>query len=118
MDISPAVHVSLAAMDITHLTAHQYRKHPEFQGIGESVMRYLNRPGDRISDARRSVDPQNLDFLDKPVWHNKTDLDAFVARELGLNVEDYSYGQGGGKHGNSFYNATVGVIRDLRVNGV
>lgn len=118
IDISLAVHVSLATMNIAHLMARQYRKHPELQGIGESVMRYLNRPGDRISDARRSVDPRNLDFLDKPVWHNKTDLDIFVAKELGLNIEDYSYDQSGGKHGNSFYNATVGVIRDLRVNGV
>ncbi len=94
----------------------RYKKHPEFQGIGEAVIEYLNQRGGTISDSTKA-DSKNRDFLSKPVWHNKTDLDKFVVKKLNLQFDNYYYKQSNDKHGNSLYNATVSVIKDLRMSG-
>ena len=91
---------------------HQYRKYPEFNGIGEAVLEYLSQKGQRYSYLDKSkADPHNHDFLDKPVWHNKRDLDEFVADKLGIHPDKYGARN---KHQNPFYNAVVNVISCLR----
>lgn len=95
----------------------RYVKYPEFNGLGEVVLKYLETPGETIQQMLGSkkdgIHPDNLDFVDKPVWHNKGDLDRFVQKELNLRMEDYGTGKK-----NPLYQAVAKEISYLRKNDV
>ena len=92
-------------------------RHARFPGLGEAVWEYLNQAGSTVVDLGSAkaidADPINQDYLDRPVWHNKTNLDRYVANKLGLDFESY----GKNKHANPLYTATVSEISSLRKAG-
>ncbi len=72
-----------------------YRKHPEFRGLEGFVWEYLNQIGRPISDIKKGgqkgvvKNSFHEKLKEKPIWHNKSSLDSFVARSLNLRLEDY-----------------------------
>lgn len=94
---------------------HVYSKNPEFNGLEEHVWEYLNNIGQSIPaiETRHGKKyggaSDQLNFRASSIWHNKTDLDVYVAKKLGLNLD--AYGQ---KSENKLYKATANAIRDLR----
>lgn len=95
----------------------RYYKHPEFNGLGDIVWEYLCKRGmtlHEINDRDILMDPINRNYADEPVWHQKSDLDQFAARQLNLKYDDYNYRQGY----NYLYNAVVGEIKYLREKGL
>ncbi len=72
-----------------------YTRHPEFRGLEGFVWEYLNQIGRPISDIKKAgqrglvKNPDHKKFKEKPIWHNKSSLDSFVARSLNLKLEDY-----------------------------
>ena len=97
--------------------SHRYSRHPEFNGLDAFVWEYLNRPGDTIPCIRnitdRHGDPEQEKFMNKQIWHNKTGLDEYVAKSLGLNLKDY----GTDKSKNPLYKAIANEIAALRRRG-
>ena len=59
-------------------------------------------------------DYTNQELKEKPIWHNKSNLDEFVARSLGLNLDDY--GKDKGK--NKLYKAIANEVGRLRRKGI
>lgn len=96
----------------------RYVKHPEFNGLGEIVWKYLNSEGRIASEIMRShnqkLNPTNNDHLKQPVWHTKTELDKFVEKNLHLRLSDY----GKDLSRNPLYKAIAGEIRYFRKKGI
>ena len=95
---------------------YRYTKNPEFNGLEEHVWEYLNTLGQTIpiiiSERGKKYGGRKDQRTSKndPIWHNKADLDAYVARCLGLRMADY----GADKSKNKLYKAVAGAIQDLR----
>ncbi len=91
---------------------HEYIVYPEFNGLEKYVWEGLNqigRPISHITKTRKNVKGEN-----KPIWHDKPSLDEFVARSLGLNMDEY----GKDKSSNPLYKAIANEIRVLRKKGI
>ncbi len=98
------------------LPKHNYIKNPEFDGLETFVWDGLNQIGKtipRIND--KLLENENIDSSKRkegcqPIWHNKSDLDEFVADSLNLNMDDY----GRDLSKNSLYKAIANEVRVLR----
>ncbi len=92
----------------------RYSKNPEFSGLGETVWKYLHGQGSTVGNILGTKDVEfsriNSDFVNRPVWYTKRDLDGFVERELNLNIRDY----GTDMSKNQLYKAIANEIRYLR----
>ncbi len=99
---------------------HQYVVNPEFNDLQKFVWEGLNQIGRPISqiktDGKKGMkgDYTNQEFKEKPIWHNKSNLDEFVARSLDLNLDDY--GKDKGK--NKLYKAIANEVGRLRRKGI
>ena len=99
---------------------HQYIVNPEFNDLQKFVWEGLNQIGRPISqiktDGKKGMlgDYTNQELKEKPIWHNKSNLDEFVARSLGLNLDDY--GKDKGK--NKLYKAIANEVGRLRRKGI
>lgn len=109
-DLFPAqAHAALAL-------THNYKKHPEFNGLEAYVWEYLNQMGMSIPEIEAqhgkeyAGEPNQQQSKDEPIWHSKPGLDDFVARSLNLKLSDY----GMDKSRNDLYKAIANAISVLR----
>lgn len=94
-------------------------KYPEFDGIEAHVWQALNtigRPIPAISRKRSDQlgNPDQLEFANNPIWHEKGELDEFVAREHGLDLNNYLRP----KNRNQLRLAIADEIKKLRNRGI
>lgn len=86
--------------------------------IEQAVMRALTMEGEPIGviekARRRSGEESQRKFRDRPVWHNKLDLDRFVAEMLNLDISEVL---GPKRKTSDFPMATSAVISKLRRAG-
>ena len=105
---------------------HRYIKHPEFTNLDKFVWEYLNTIGRSIPQVQKNTsrdkivkgDPACIKLKNKPVWHNKEELDEFVARSLNIKLNDY-YPIVNGKRDtnkgkNALYKAVANEVGKLR----
>ena len=89
-----------------------------FGMIPDAVCRGFRRLPTTITEIEREQgctfhgDLDQRRLREKRVWSNKKDMDAFVADELGLDVDSYSAAQQ-----RVFYQRVVSVISGMRENG-
>lgn len=90
-----------------------------FDGIERFVWEALNGIGRSIGDIEADgkwpvgVSPLHSGIRDRPVWHNKHEVDLYVCRRMGLNMLDY----GSDMSKNPLYKAIANEIGKLRRAG-
>ena len=94
--------------------SHTYRVHPEFTGLEKYVWEGLNQIGSTISNISPNKagkgHPNNKKDQEEPIWHNKSEIDQFVAKSLNLKLDDYGHDMSI----NPLYKAIANEIRVLR----
>ena len=87
--------------------------------LREHVWEALNRIGHSIHGIREEGGRnfagagRNLKSKDKPIWHSKTEVDRYVADEMGIDTSVYE-----NPTRNPFYNKVADEIKRLRNNGM
>ncbi len=96
-------------------------QHVKFHHIDEIVWDALNQFGRTIPDIRnesghtyQSNNPEHKNTMNDPIWHTKSEIDAYVERALNIKMSDY----GQGTRNNALYNEIVKSIGRLRKAGV
>ena len=91
----------------------------KFRNIKKTVWEGLHekaKPIKQLEEERREEyvgDPEQKEIRTQSIWHNKTDLDTFVAEKLNLNPGKW----GKDKSKNTFYKRVANAISKLRHDG-